>query len=144
VATTTYLGTLQYDSGSSVYVDVGELVEFDPPLRTITPVQNSHLASPSATHTAQAGFIKPGEVPFKINFKKADYNTLNSHFTGRANRNYRVRYNDGSTATNGSNLVFEAFVSELGDEKLSTDATNPIQTMGKLFCSGPAVFQQGS
>lgn len=144
MAVSPYLGTLQYDSGGAVYLDIGELVEFDPPLRTRAPIKNSHLASASQTHTYQSGFIEPGEIPFKIHFKKADYNTLDGHFKGGLNRNYRVRYNDGSTATNGSNLIFEAFVMELGDEKVSRDSDNPLATTGKLKGSGVATYTQGS
>lgn len=144
MGTTNYLGTLQYDSGGSVYVDIGELVEFTPQKRSAQDVKDSHLASPGATHTYQPGFLEPGEISFRINFKKTDYATLDSHYKGRAKRNYRVRYNDGTTATTGSNMVGEGYVKELGDEQLSRDSDNPIQTIGVIKASGVWTFTQAT
>lgn len=144
MATTTYLGTLQYDSGGGSYVDIGEIVSFDPFVQEVTDVKTSHLASTNATHEYLPGFIEPGEVAFTLNFAKAAYNTLHGHLQGRATRNYKVRVNDGSGATTGSNSVFLGYVKRLGKANLSTDSTNPIQATGAIKVSGSVTFTQGT
>ncbi len=144
MATTTYLGTLQYDSGGGVYVDVGQIVDFTSHVAEVTDVKTSHLASTSATHEYLPGFIEPGTVSFTLNFVKTDYTTLHGHLLARQTRNYKIRLNDGSTASNGSNTVFLGYVKSLGKGQLSTDATAPIQATGSLKVSGVPTYTAGS
>jgi hypothetical protein len=143
MATTTYLGTLQYDSGGGSYVDVGQIVDFTPHAMEVTDVKSSHLASPSAVHQYDPGFIEPGEIAFTLNFVKADYATLHGHLIARQKRNYKVRLNDGSTLTNGSNTIIQGYVKRLGKAQLSTDATVPIQATGTIKMDGLPAFTQG-
>jgi hypothetical protein len=144
MATTTYLGTLQYDSGGGTYADIGELSQFTPNVQEVTDVKTSHLASTNATHEYLPGFIEPGMCEFVINFTKASYNTLHGHLTGRSTRSYKVRVNDGSTSTNGSNSTFTGYVKRLGKMEFTTDATNPVRATGTIKVASSVTFTQGS
>lgn len=118
--------------------------EFTPHALEVTKVKASHLASPSAVHQYEPGFIEPGDAAGIINFKKADYATLHGHTIARQKRNYRIRVNDGSTPTNGSNTVFQGFMQKLGKEQFTTDATNPVRAAFTVAVDGLPVFTQGS
>lgn len=135
-ATHPYLGTLQFNTTGSTYVDLGQLVDFTPPKVVWGKSDTSHLASTDATRTSTPGWADPGEIPFTINMLTADYNTLLTRAKTRVVSVYRVRFNDGTTPTTGTVIGFSAWISELGVATLSKDDDNPLRLEGKLIVSG--------
>lgn len=134
-----YLGTLQVDTtGSGAWADIGQVQKFKPPQMKVGDSQNTYLQQSAPWRTYQPGWGEPGEATFTIMMRQSDYNTLFGYFTNRTSKNFRIRYNDGSTPSSGSVLTFgsAAYINELGDDEVSRDSELPIMTSGKIKVSG--------
>ncbi len=140
MATHSYLGILQVDaSGSGAWGDVGQCIKITPPKIKVTASKTTHLASTQATDTFIPGFITPGEVQVELNMTSAMIVQMLSYI--RVMKNWRVRYNDGTTPTSGSVWTFAGFWTEFGDEVPENDR---ITTTMTVTVSGPETFVAGT
>jgi hypothetical protein len=98
--------------------------------------------------TNAPGWRVPGEVPFSIHFDDTNYKTLHdlymSDVEAEQTQPYRVRYNNGTSATTGTKIAFTAWIKELGNAEASRDEENPIATEGILHVSGVHTITQAT
>ncbi len=139
-----FLATLFVDStGSGNYVAIGKIKKFDPPKMKRGSSKTTDLSSANMAHTFLASWIDAGEVSGMFYFLAADFNTMLGYFTAlptAATRNWRIRYNDGTTSTSGSQLNFTGHVTDLGDDPLEEGNDDPIVSECKIKISGLPTF----
>lgn len=140
-----YLGTFQVDTtGSGSWQDLLQLTKFKPPQMKIGDAKTTYLTQANPFHTYIPGWGEPGAVTWSGNMITATYSTLFTYFTTRLVKNFRVRYNDGSSSTSGSVLSFTGYINELGDDELSRDQEAPVMTAGSVKVSGLPTYSSAT
>lgn len=114
------IGTSTTSGGS--YTDFAEVIDLGDDIEL--PGSNvTHLLSDGATKEMKPKLIDPGSATLKLNFTKAQYNTMLGYVTTRAQRFFKITLADGSIAG-----PWLAHISKLGtavpdDDRITNDVT---------------------
>ncbi len=98
----------------NTFVEFGEIVDVNLPKLAVTKMNATKLNQTDRYKRRKPGFIDPGDLSFKIHFKKADYNTLLGYVTNGTELWWDTDVPEPDDATHVSNLKFHGFVAELG------------------------------
>ena len=97
--------TLASSTTDGSYTTLARIVELGEGKDTVKKIQLNILAN--VTHKFGAGTITLGDLPFTVEFVKADYTTVRSYFDARSTRWWKV------TDTDGNIWKGQAFLSEM-------------------------------
>jgi hypothetical protein len=139
VGTHPYLGTVFVDTSSNYgqsYSQIGNITKFAPLKMKRGKSNTTYLGSTGEAKTLKPGWIDPDTLKVTVIMQGSVFTTLYTYFSTDSDvRYYKIRYNDGTSSTSGSNLIFLAMISELGDDELSRDSDEPIMTEITLSAS---------
>lgn len=121
-----YMAVLEYDSGGSVYLAALNLYSLKDSDYTVGIGNKTHLSSTNARKRKMAGWIDLSPVTATGEYISATYALLLGFL--RTTKTWRIQFEDGSTATNGSTFVFTGFITKLGTNEFNRDQDDPIET----------------
>lgn len=130
---------LQWEDTGPTWEDVAGVVRISPPDIGVSAVECTNLDSPDYAREYIAGLIEGGSCSFDLRFDGTQYDVLFSML--RSTEKWRVLFPDGTSPTNGSNIVFYGFFTALGTAVNLDDA---LQAMGVLKVTGKPDFNVGT
>jgi hypothetical protein len=123
MATHSYLGQVLVGATSTTsytsLTSVGQVISISGPNISVSVVKTTHLASSNAADEFIPGFADGGTINTRMNFVKADTNTLYGYY--RTMKGIMVMFNDGANSSVGSRWTFDGFISEFGNEVPEND-----------------------
>lgn len=125
------------DSAGSAgsYTDVGEVIEISQPAVNSDLVDATHFTSDSDFgDTISTGWKKGDDVPFKINYVKAQASTL--YGAVGTYSWFKITLPDGST------YVFPGYLTKFGGDPVAM--RDRITTSGNMQLAGDMIFTAGS
>jgi hypothetical protein len=135
-----YKATLAYsDTQNGTYVVLAGILELDPNELKIKEVDKTAHDSPNYAQEFQPGMIDPGEVSFKMHFKKTSTAAIYTLATNRTTSWWRITLNDHPT--DPSNWKSQGFLSSL---KNMVPLNDNCTLDAKIKMSGLPIFTQGS
>jgi hypothetical protein len=109
-------GTPETPPADGTFAEFGDLVDLTLPKSQVTKMKATKLNQANRWHRKKPGFIEPGDLTFRIQFIKANYNTLLGYVDAGTELWWSVDIPDSDSASQFSNLKFHGFVSGLGGE----------------------------
>ncbi len=86
--------------GGSSYTDLADVIDVDEQQLKRAAIKTTTLTSANYTETKRAGMIEPDPLKLKIQYAKAEHNTLLGIFhNATPNRDWKITLSDGSTIT---------------------------------------------
>lgn len=140
-----YGALLAYSTDDINYTSfTGLTVSLTPPNLTRGAAQTTTLDAASQVRTWIASWKESGEIPFKMQFGRANFTTLLSQWNSNTQLYYRITFPlEGSDVTN-STLKAVGFLRDLGFDEMTVDGDNVIHNTGAIKLSGPVTFTAGS
>ena len=129
-----------YGAAGAETVTFAGVMGITPPELAITSIEVTDLDSANFAKEFMAGLVDGGEASLELRFKKAEMTAMFALV--RQEKSWKIRFNDGSTGSNGSTLVFLGFLTKIGPPKAELD--KDVTASVSIKATGLPVYTAGA